>query len=979
MMDRQREDCRQTDKIARTVQRNSRLTIGYLAFLISDDLGRIWWSGVADTTWKQGANLICFRGGPLHDPMDPSTEPTAVYELVSCERVDGWVIGNIVADTPASLARLKNLLDQQQGVAAVSLRELLDEIPYVSMSNYHGVQAAVAHLVETHGYRRIAFLRGPAAHPYAQERYRAYTDTLQKYGLPLDLNLVTPPRDWSEFPMQILLDERQLKPPVDFDAVVAANDWMALDAMNKLIARGARIPRDVAVVGFNNNPAGRVAIPPLTTIAMPFYGQGQRAVEMLLALLAGDSLQEQAALPAHLVIRQSCGCQSPLVTQAAAGVIAEEREFRELDLAQREHILASVAQAAGSESVIEWAGQLLDGLITELRGETPGIFIREMDQAMQPIMMSGGDLSVWQKALSALRRLTLPYTSGKLLGRVEDLWQQAQVMFSLAVQRVQTAETLQAQKQAQIVRGIGHALGSTFDIKQLMDTVARELPRLGIPSCYIALYEDPQAPAAWSRLIMAYNEKGQIELEPDGVRFKSSELLPEELWPRDKQFSLVVEPLYFQKNQLGFMVFEVGPQSGAIYEMLSTQISSALQGALLVQRVQKHSAELARQKYILDTFMESVPDRIYFKDLNGGITRANKAHAARLGLSQPGEEIGKTDADFFPPEEAQVKYQQEQRIIQTGEPLLNLEEKHTWLGGWVDWSLTTKMPLRDERGNIIGIFGISRDITELKLAQAALERAYAEVEQLVEKRTAELRQSQAQLIQSEKMAALGRLTASIAHEINNPLQAVQNSLELALEELEGSVRLDRLGRYLRMAEVEIGRLAAIMRRMRDFYRPVHEGIYPTDVNAVLRGVLELMSKQLEHSNIAVECNCADDLPTIQANADYLKQVFLNLVLNAIDEMSARGGTLRVRTSLCQMQIPDNQTKPSACIEFSDTGRGIPPEILSHIFEPFVTTKQTGTGLGLFISYGLIEAHDGQVTVTSQVGVGTTFTVLLPVA
>src|SRR3972149_937671 len=189
MMDRQREDCRQTDKIARTVQRNSRPTIGYLAFLISDDLGRIWWSGVADTAWKQGANLICFRGGPLHDPMDPSTEPTAVYELVSCERVDGWVIGNIVADTPASLARLKNLLDQQQGLAAVSLRELLDEIPYVSMSNYHGVQEAVAHLVETHGYRRIAFLRGPQAHPYAQERYRAYTDALQKYGLPLDLNL----------------------------------------------------------------------------------------------------------------------------------------------------------------------------------------------------------------------------------------------------------------------------------------------------------------------------------------------------------------------------------------------------------------------------------------------------------------------------------------------------------------------------------------------------------------------------------------------------------------------------------------------------------------------------------------------------------------------------------------------------------------------------------------------------------------------
>ena len=322
------EDCYPMDEPVSTHQRNSRLTIGYLAFLISDDLGQIWWSGVADTAWKQGANLICFRGGSLHDPMHPSTEPTAIYELLSRERVDGWVIGNIVADTPASFARLKDLLDRQLGHAVVSLRELRDDIPYVSMDNYQGTQEAVVHLIEVHGYRRIAFLRGPEAHPYAQERYRAYTDALQKYGLPLDPDLVTPPRYWSESPIQVLLDERKLRPSVDFDAVVAVNDWMALDAMSRLIAQGARIPQDVAVVGFNNNPASGVALPPLTTVAMPFQAQGQRTVEMLLTLLAGGSLREQVALPAQLVIRQSCGCQSPLVMQAAAGVITEGREFR---------------------------------------------------------------------------------------------------------------------------------------------------------------------------------------------------------------------------------------------------------------------------------------------------------------------------------------------------------------------------------------------------------------------------------------------------------------------------------------------------------------------------------------------------------------------------------------------------------------------------------------------------------------------------
>jgi PAS domain S-box-containing protein len=1302
------EDCYPVDQLVSTHQQNDRLTIGYLAFLISDDLGRAWWSGVADTARKQGANVICFRGGPLHDPMDPSTEPTAVYELVSRERVNGWVIGNIVADTPASVARLRDLLDRRLGRAVVSLRKLLPDVPYVSMDNYRGVQEAVDHLIEVHGYRRIAFLRGPQAHPYAQERYRAYMDALQTHGLPLDPNLVAPPHDWSGSPIRVLLEERKLKPSVDFDAVVAANDLMALDAMSRLTAQGARIPQDVAVIGFNNNPSSSVALPPLTTVAMPFQVQGQRTVEMLLMLLAGNSLQEQVALPARLVIRRSCGCQWPLVMQAAAGAITEVREFRELDGA-REQILAGVAQAAGSDSVMDWARQLLEGLIVELSGGTPGTFIREMDHTMPPIIASGDDLSVWQKALSALRRLTLPYM-GKMLAQVEALWQQARVMLSAAVQQVQTSETLQAQRQTQIVRRIGHALGSAFDMNQLMDTVARELPHLSIPSCYISLYEDPQTPAAWSRLIMAYNEEGRVELEPGGVRFKSCELLPDNLWPRDKQFCLVVEPLYFQKNQLGFATFEVGPQNGAIYEMLGTQISSALQGALLVRRIQERSAELTRQQYVLNTFMENVPDRIYFKDLNSRITRANKAHATRHGFGSPAEEIGKSDADFYPPEEARHRHEQEQQIIQSGQSL-SIEEKNVWPNGHVDWSQTIKMPLRDERdniigtfgishditalkqieeslayeqylfntimdnapyaiwfkdaagrfirvnrawasrhglddpamavgktdsdftlaeiaqgilrdeqailetgqplvdkeargvladgqtvwvlttkmplydkdGNIVGTFGISRDITPLKQAQAALEKAYAEVERQVAERTAELQQdvtlrkraeeeirrlnqalerrarglaalnkagrlvastldldtllrlvmeqieglldveaasltlrepgsageelvfvaatgpgserlvgvrmpatvgiagwvmretlpalvsdvrsdprfydridavtgmtvhsllavplvfqdkvlgvveavnklpvdgqsafdqddlemlealagsaaiaiqnarlyraereafrrlqeSQTQLVQAEKMGALGRLVASITHEINNPLQAIQNSLELAEEELEGSVRREKLARYLGMARTEIERLASILRRLRDFYRPVRQEMQPTDIHAVLRSVLDLTGKQLQHANIAVELGQAFDLPQVLATPDHLKQVFLNLILNAIDAMSDEGrsgGTLSVRTALDQMQMADDCWVAAVCIELSDTGNGIPPGILPRIFEPFVTTKGTGTGLGLSISYGIIEAHGGRITVASEVGVGTTFTVLLP--
>jgi two-component system, NtrC family, sensor kinase len=281
----------------------------------------------------------------------------------------------------------------------------------------------------------------------------------------------------------------------------------------------------------------------------------------------------------------------------------------------------------------------------------------------------------------------------------------------------------------------------------------------------------------------------------------------------------------------------------------------------------------------------------------------------------------------------------------------------------------------------VGLFG-EHDLEMLQMMadSAAIAIENARLYEVEQKQFKRLQESQSQLIQSAKMAALGRLVASITHEINNPLQAIQNSLTLAQEEMEGGPRPEKMTRYLGMAETEIERLANIVRRLRDFYRPTRQERQLTDVRVVLEGVLELTGKQLQHSHITIEREdlAGVELPLIWANADHLKQVFLNLVLNAMDAMSARGGTLRVRMALDTLQPRDGPPRPAVRIEFSDTGEGIPPEIMSHLFEPFITTKPDGTGLGLSISYGIIEAHNGQITAASRSGEGTTFTILLPV-
>ncbi len=234
--------------------------------------------------------------------------------------------------------------------------------------------------------------------------------------------------------------------------------------------------------------------------------------------------------------------------------------------------------------------------------------------------------------------------------------------------------------------------------------------------------------------------------------------------------------------------------------------------------------------------------------------------------------------------------------------------------------------------------------------------------------TRELETSQAQLIQAEKLAATGRLTASIAHELNNPLQAIRNCLHLVLRR---SLSEEKKGRYLAMAQEEVERLISIVQRMLDFYRPSRGGMGPTDVDAILDSVLALANKRLQHGKVTVHRQPAAELPLIEAVSDQLKQVFLNIVINAVEAMP-NGGDLYIKTTLSQ----DGQW---LSISFADTGVGLTPEEQKNIFEPFFTTKTKGTGLGLSVSYGIIERHGGNIEVESEEGKGTAFTVKLPLS
>lgn len=249
---------------------------------------------------------------------------------------------------------------------------------------------------------------------------------------------------------------------------------------------------------------------------------------------------------------------------------------------------------------------------------------------------------------------------------------------------------------------------------------------------------------------------------------------------------------------------------------------------------------------------------------------------------------------------------------------------------------------------------------------AALQRDLVQTQSLHQQAQAQLDTAQAQLLQSAKLAAVGELAASVAHEINNPLYAARNSLYLVEQDLPPDAPQRP---FLDIAQQELGRIAGIITRMRDFYRPARAELAETNVNTLLNETIELVQNHLCHNFVTLHTDFDESLPHIIAHADQLRQVFLNLILNACDAM-ADGGTLKIATS-----SPDHD---SITVNITDSGIGIAPEHIPFLFEPFYTTKPHGTGLGLAISAHIVTQYGGQITVQSSPGHETTFCIALPI-
>jgi PAS domain S-box-containing protein len=442
-----------------------------------------------------------------------------------------------------------------------------------------------------------------------------------------------------------------------------------------------------------------------------------------------------------------------------------------------------------------------------------------------------------------------------------------------------------------------------------------------------------------------------------------------------------------------------GSETPATFTLVFRSATEARPPLFIVSAIKAGNETGVRNVYdreLLHALLETVPDAIYFKDEQSRFLQMSRAMTLRMGKKEPGELIGKTDFDCFAVEHATRAFSDEQRILASGEPVLDLEEKETWPDGRITWVTTSKFPLRDSDGKVVGTFGISRDITARKKVES------------------EHREMETKLHLAQKLESIGRLAAGIAHEINTPTQYISDNVRFVTEAFNSVANVISARRELlkagadqpgltaiqsRLAEAEaaneldyylkelpstlaqtaegLGRISRIVRSLKEFSHPNNAHRGSADLNRAIETAVAVSRHEWKYV-AEVVTDFEATLPPVPCVLDEFNQVMLNLIINAAHAIEA--AKKDASAVLGRITIRTKHTERHAIVEVEDTGIGIAPEHRDRIFEPFFTTKAPGrgTGQGLGIVHTVVtKHHGGTVDFTTEVGVGTTFRIALP--
>ena len=587
---------------------SERKTIGVFASQVGRAWGAEFIAGITAAAEANNVNLVHFIGGKLKPQTATGTSQPSfgLYDLAKPDQFNGLILTSDVAygSGPADIKAFEAMFGTLPIVTqSVDISGATMFVP----DNAEGMRAVVRHLIEEHGYKRIAFICGIQGQVDAEQRFEGYKEELRAHDLRYDEDLVVDgdytPESGREA-VRILLDERRLR----FQALVAANDHVAFGALEALKQRGLRVPEDVAVTGFDDLREAQVTGVPLTTVRQSFYTAGKHALETLLKRINGDTTVPRSIITStQLLVRWSCGCLPENVRQAAVlpRDVAKTGKLENKREAALRALLNSAGVTEQDPSLPQFRdafGRAWDGFLLALNERiSPDEFLKTINAMVELMQQQELVVSVWHNVISMMRRYALGgITSHTAMLKAENLFQQARLLAGELSQRAQAYRRLVLEQQENVLQGFSFSMAPAMTFDDIGNAISQHFPNMGIGRWYVMFYSDvtsPQSissPAPESYQLLFQYEDAKFEIPRKQAFIGTGQLVPRGKTPQAHRYTAVVMPLTLAQNRFGFMWVEMGPQDWEVYVRIRNLVSSALLRTMLVQQREQAQREVER-------------------------------------------------------------------------------------------------------------------------------------------------------------------------------------------------------------------------------------------------------------------------------------------------------------------------------------------------------------------------------------------------
>lgn len=557
------------------------LRIGLFIESLSD---RFWHELVfatADGARRRNAQLLVFVGGTLDGRQWAARHENRAYELALRWQLDGLLAAPL--GFHAGVARLTEFYAQLAPLPLAALTVVMPEVPSICTDNCQAMAEAVEHLIRVHNARAIAFIRGPVLNTEAELRYRGYCEALRAHGITVDSNIVVQ-GDFTYESGQQAVETLRNRPGAHYQALVTANDSMALGALQQFEVLGVRVPEDVAVISFDDVPEGRWGRPSLSTVRQSLPDLADSAVNQLLLSIAGVKAAQLTQVAGCLMLRESCGC---IDVRAGADSPSAPGDASRCLSWRLEQLLQDIEPGGSHCLPHNWRESLSQKLAWQVE-EGSGQFLPALEDLLEVVAATGQALGDWQRVIS---RLCQGLTGHQQILQQGTLYA-ARVLVGEAAERQQARFRMQSEWLVQASLDAGSDVFGSFSESKMFDGLAQRLPAIGIGACVVvvARQSEQEDSESESRLVFAYLEGRRQPLPEEGLVISPDEPLSGHLG-LEKVPVVTVASLYSGGRFIGTLYLELGPSVGQVYDWLRQQVGVALEGARMLRKVAADAAQ----------------------------------------------------------------------------------------------------------------------------------------------------------------------------------------------------------------------------------------------------------------------------------------------------------------------------------------------------------------------------------------------------